>query len=684
MSNNDLHNKEYATSIAQSNITSGDIDEAIKALSEGKISDEQQQMMDKLDKESVNTKIKNSFVSNLFYLVCLAVTGYHLYTVIYFPPPTLINRSLHVGMILVICFFIYPVSRKKGRKNGNIPWYDYLWMLVAMSVPLYMIIDFEGIISRSLIPNTTDVIFASILVLVTLEGSRRAGGWALPIICLSFLAYGIWGRNMPGLFMHRGYSWDTLSNHLFSNTEGIFGTSVAVAASFIFMFILFGAIMQKSGMGKLFTDLAMALAGHSKGGPAKVVVIASALLSSVNGSAVANVVTTGPFTIPLMKKTGYSKDFAGAVESSASLGGQILPPVMGAAAFIMAEITGYSYSEIIVYAALPAALFYLGIFVQVQMRASKTGLVGLPKDKLPKASEVLKERGHLLIPIVMLVYLLLFTPFTVTRVAFYTICTTIIVAQLRKATRMSLKDIFDACADGAKQTAPVAAACAAVGIVVGVISITGFGISMVNAIVAVGGHNLFLTLVFSMITCIILGLGVPSIPAYIITASIAAPALVQLGVPLISAHLFVFYFSKFANITPPAGLVSMAAAGISGGSPISTGIQALKLSLAGFIVPFTFVYSTQLLLRDVTLLEGLQAAVMAGLGVFLMSLSVEGYFFHKANALVRILAFIAGILLITPQLSTDVIGLVLLLAIAAFQFMQMRLHPKGAKPETAK
>ena len=697
-----------------------EIDAALKALSEGTPSKEQEELLAKYDKESANTKMKSTFVANLFYLVCIGVTFYHLYTVIYFPPPTLINRSIHVAMMMVLCFFMYPLSKKTGQsqstpwyeyawmalaisvpayvvfefkgvivtmvlcffmhllskkiwsKNQSIQWYDCAWMALAISVPVYMFLEWEGIIMRSLIPNRADEIFATILVVVVIEGARRAGGWPLPIICMSFLAYGLYGRSLPGMFMHRGYTWRILTNHLFSNTEGIFGTSVAVAASFIFMFILFGAVMSKSGMGSFFTDLAMALAGHTKGGPAKVVVIASALLSSINGSAVANVVTTGPFTIPLMKKIGYTKEFAGAVESAASIGGQILPPVMGAAAFIMAEITGYRYSDIIVFAALPAVLFYLGVFVQVQLRASKDNLVGVPREKLPKTLDVLKDRGHLLIPIITLVYFLMFTPITVTLAALYTIGVTILVAQLRKSTRMSIKDIFDACADGARQTAPVAAACAAVGIVVGVISITGFGMAMVNAIVSIGGQNMALTLIFTMFTCLVLGLGVPSIPAYIITASIAAPALVQLGVPLISAHLFVFYFAMFANITPPAGLVALAASGISGANPITTGVQALKLSLAGFVIPFMFVYSNQLLLRDVTFFEGVQAAVMACLGVFLLGVAVEGYLFNKVNILLRIVAFGAAILLIAPYVITDIIGLVLFAVVVFYQFVKRR------------
>jgi TRAP transporter 4TM/12TM fusion protein len=447
-----------------------------------------------------------------------------------------------------------------------------------------------------------------------------------------------------------------------------------VAASDIFLFILFGAVMGKSGMGAFFNDLAMALAGHSKGGPAKVAVISSGLLGSINGSAVANVVTTGAFTIPLMKKIGYHRDFAGAVEASASVGGQLLPPVMGAAAFIMAEILSVPYSVIIVHAAVPALLYYLGIIIQVHLRAGKLGLVGLPKDRLPLVRNVMRERGHLLIPIGILLYLLLFSGTTVIYSAVITIVATIVVANFRKTTRMSLKDICDSFADGAKQTVPVAMACACVGIIIGVTSKTGFGLTMANTIIAMGSQSLLFTLVFTMITCMILGMGVPSIPAYIITATIAAPALTKLGIPAISAHMFSFYYAMFANLTPPVALAAFAAAGLSGGDPVKTGFSAVKLALAGFIVPYMFVFSPQLLLIDTSLLEGLRVTAGACLGVLLIGMAVEGYLFTAMALPLRVIAFAGALCLIDSGIYTDMIGLVA----AALVFLIQR-HVAGRR-----
>jgi len=450
-------------------------------------------------------------------------------------------------------------------------------------------------------------------------------------------------------------------------TEGILGTSVSVAASYIFLFIVFGAVMTKSGMGQFFNDLAMALAGSSKGGPAKVSVIASGLLGSINGSAVANVVTTGAFTIPLMKKCGYTKEFAGAVESSASVGGQILPPVMGAAAFIMAEILGVSYSKIVIWAVIPALLYYLGIIIQVQLRAEKTGLIGVPRDQLPKVRDVMRQKGHLLFPILFLIFMLFFSGTTVIYSAFWTIVVTIVVSWLRPSTRMSPKTILDALADGAKQTVPVAVACACVGIIVGVFAKTGFGLNMGNAIITLGNRSLILTLIFTMVTCMILGMGVPSIPAYIITATIAAPALAKLGIQPAAAHMFSFYFAMFANLTPPVALAAFAAAGLSGGDPMKTGFQSVKLSIAGFIVPYMFVYAPALMLINTTFWGGLQVTATACIGVALIGVAVEGYLFTNAKLPLRILAGAGALALIHPGLYTDLAGLGALVAVVLIQ-----------------
>jgi TRAP transporter 4TM/12TM fusion protein len=643
-------------------------DEDISRAREGVLTKEQHELIEKLDKEASVRTLVNPVINKFFYAACIVVSMYHFITSYFGTPVVHKHRSLHVAMMLILGFIMYPFGKKSNYKRVS----PADWILIALSVivPLYVWIDYTGIISRAGRPNTPDLIIATMLVVLVLEASRRMAGWALPILSLIFIAYGLFGRNLPGMFGHRGYTWQQLSNHFFANTEGIYGSSVSVAASYIFLFILFGAVMSKSGMGSFFNDIAMALAGHTKGGPAKVSVIASGLLGSINGSAVANVVTTGAFTIPLMKKTGYSKEFAGAVEATASVGGQLLPPVMGAAAFIMAEILSVKYSVIIVHAAIPALIYYLGIIIQVQLRAGKKGLVGLPREQLPNPWAVMKDKGHLLIPITVLIYFLLFSGRTVIYSAVITIIATIVISCLRKSTRMSVKDVLDALAEGAKATVPVAMACACVGIIVGVTSKTGFGLTMANAIIALGNKNLLFTLVFTMITCMILGMGVPSIPAYIITATIAAPALSKLGIPPIAAHMFAFYFAMFANLTPPVALAAFAAAGLSGGDPMKTGFAAVKLAIAGFIVPYMFVFSPQLLLIDTGFLEGIRVTVGACVGVFMIAAAVEGYLFTTINPLLRIISFVGAMCLIDSGLYSDIIGAVILVMLIVLQRFQ--------------
>ena len=640
-------------------------DEEIAKAMDGQLTDAQQKLLEKVDKESSVRKYDSKNFRRIFYWLCVIVALYHFITAAFGTPQVLKHRSLHVGMMLVMGFMMYSFGARAHFKK--VPWYDWVCVALSIAVPVYIWMDYLGVVERAGMPNSMDTVMGTILVLLVLDCSRRMSGWALTILGVTFILYGLFGRDIPGMFGHRGYTWAQLINHFFANTEGIYGTSVNVAASYIFLFILFGAVMSRSGMGSFFNDLAMALAGHTKGGPAKVAVISSGFLGSINGSAVANVVTTGAFTIPLMKKTGYSVTFAGAVEASASVGGQLLPPVMGAAAFIMAEIISIPYSQIIIYAAIPALLYYLGILIQVQLRAGKLGLVGLPKDRLPRVKEVMKDKGHLLLPIAFLLYLLLFSGVTVLYAAFYTIIATVVVAGAKKNTRMSVKDIVDSFADGARQTVPVAIACACVGIIVGVISKTGFGLTMASAIISLGSQSLMLTLVFTMVTCMILGMGVPSIPAYIITATIAAPALAKLGVPIVAAHLFSFYYAMFANLTPPVALAAFAAAGISGGDPMRTGFASVKLAIAGFIVPFMFVYSPELLLLDTSLLEGLRVAIGACIGVFMIGVAVEGYLFTRVNTLVRLSSFFGALALIDPGVTTDIIGGVILVAVVMLQ-----------------
>lgn len=630
-------------------------------LKEQKI--DQQALLEEFEKESRTRNFVNPIVEKVVKWVALLVTFYHLaYASGYIRPETLRHRSIHVGMILFMTFAIYPAFKKSSRKK--IAWYDYILMLLSVIIPVYMWINYQAIIDRVGNADKVDVIMGTILVLLVIEGARRITGWALPLIGIVFMVYALMGArqglipiNVPGVFLHRGFQWTKLIGHLFSNTEGIYGTSVNVASTYIFLFIVFGEVMNKCGMGKFFNDIAIGLAGHTKGGPAKVAVIAAGLLGSINGSAIANVVTTGAFTIPLMKKIGYSKEFSGAVSSTASVGGQLLPPIMGAAAFIMAETLGIKYKEIVISAAIPALIYYLGIIFQIQMRASKDKLDGMSKDQLPNVKETMKVYGHLIIPIVFLVYMLFFSGYTVIKGAFLTILMTIIVAQLKKETRMSLKDLEGAFIASAKSTVSVAIACACVGIVIGVSSLTGFTINMASTIISLGGKSLMLTLVFTMVTCMILGMGLPSIPAYIITVTIAAPALIELGIRPLAAHLFCFYFAMFANITPPVALASFAAAGISGGSPMKTGIVSVKLALAGFIIPYMFVYNNQLLLIDTSLIQGIQVALTACIGVFLISAAVEGFLYTKVNIVMRVIMLAGAFLLIDSSLITDLLGI---------------------------
>ena len=640
------------------------------------------EIMEKFEKESRTRKFDAQWLTKLVYLLCLAFTVYHLAYASGMRALMMVNlkhHAIHVGLVLVLGFALYPAFKKSSRRK--IAWYDWILIILSAVMPVYVFVRYPTFISTGFKGEPVDIVMGTILILLVLECSRRISGPALSVLSIVFLVYGVFGRSMPWFFMHRGYSWSRIVTYLTTDIYGIYGSSVKVSATYIVLFIIFGEVMNKCGMGQFFNDIANALAGHTRGGPAKVAVLASGFLGSINGSAVANVVTTGTFTIPLMKKTGYTKEFAGAVEATASVGGQLLPPIMGAAAFVMAETLGVQYGVIIKAAVIPALIYYLGIIIQVQMRAIKDHLVGLPKELMPRAGQVMKERGHLLIPILFLLYMLIWSGKTVIFSAFWTILLTIVFAEFRKISRMSLKDVGDAFVAGAKSTVSVAIACACVGIIVGICGLTGFALAVANTIISIGRNSLFLTLLFTMVTCMILGMGLPSIPSYLITATIAAPALVELGQPAIAAHMFCFYFAMFANLTPPVALASFAAAGLSGGDPMKTGFASVKLALSGFIVPFMFMYNEQLLLENVTFLSGLQVVVTSCIGVVLISAAVEGYLWGRLNIVFRAVAFCAALLLIDSQMVTDLIGIGGLVFIILFQkFLNKKRNPLSANP----
>lgn len=579
---------------------------------------------------------------------------YHMYTAYFGTPPTLIHRSIHVSAILFLIFLLYPPFRKAQGKTWHL--IDAALAVLSLIPTLYLIINYEKLVLQAGRFSETDILVATLLVVLVLEAARRVSGMALPILAILFILFGLFGRDMPGILRHRGYDWDTLAYNFLATTEGIFGTAIGVSATYIILFILFGAFLAKSGMSTLFNDLALAIAGQTRGGPAKVAAIASGFMGSINGSAIANVVSTGAFTIPMMKKVGYSRTFAGAVESTASVGGQILPPVMGAAAFIMAETLGVPYTTVAITAIVPALLYYISLIVQIHLRATREGLKGVSRENLPAVWDVLKERGHLLIPLLFLIYMLFFSGRTILYSALLTIIVTVVMATLRKSTRMNITDIIGALEDGVRQTLGVAAACAAVGIIVGVVTLSGFGVTLAGAIVSLSGGILFWTLVFTMLACLVLGMGLPSIPAYIVTATMAAPALTTLGVEPIVAHLFVFYFGLFANITPPVALAAFAAAGISGGNPMRTGFAALKLATAGFVIPFIFAYSPELLLRDVTVGEGVAVVATALIGILLLCTAMEQHFMVNMPWYLAIIMAIGAIMMLNSDMVFSILG----------------------------
>ncbi|MDH1698866.1 TRAP transporter permease [Acinetobacter johnsonii] len=648
--------------------------------------DEQQQqaILEKFDRESVTRSPSNKSVAWFIAAIAIFYSLFHLF-ITFNPLPELIQRSAHVAIGLVLIFLLYPARQSSSRQS--IPWLDWLLALAALATFLYLWKEYQAIMTtRGGIPNTLDIVFAILAVVLVVEGARRVMGWMLPILGLVFLSYPFFSHYdwVPDRLLTRPYSISDIFGQMYLKTEGLYSSAIGASVTFIFLFILFGAFLAKSGMGKLFNDLAMALAGHKQGGPAKVAVISSGFMGSINGTAVANVVGTGSFTIPLMKKIGYHKNFAGAVEASASVGGQILPPVMGASAFIMAETTGVSYGTIALAATLPALLYYLGVMAQVHFRAGKDNLKGVPKADLPRVKDVLKERGHLLIPIVALVFFL-FQSIPVSYAAVYTIVLTVIVASFRKSTRMGFKEILEALSDGAKQSLSVMAACAVVGIIIGVVSLTSFGSVMTSSIMSIGAGSLFLTLFFTMIASMILGMGLPSIPAYIITATMAAPALANFDIPTLVAHMFVFYFGLFANITPPVALAAFAGAGIAGGDPMRTGFQALKLSLAGFIVPFLFVYNPAMLMIDTanvavnarefafpvwtTIVSIVFTSVV---GILALGAAVEGYFKIGLNWFWRIFLGAGALCMIIPETVTDIIGIVMVVIAISINIMQAK------------
>ncbi len=642
------------------------------------------EIMNKYDKESVFRSL-TGFWGGAIFLLSVAFSLFHLYTAAFGQLAPQLQRSIHLGFTLSLVFLMYPLH--VGADRSRLHWPDILLAALSMWVCAYVIINYDAIVVQVELPSAVDIVHGGLAILLVLEAARRIVGLPIMLVAVCFLAYAKLGNHIPGMLGHRGFTWNRIISHMYLTTEGIFGMPLGVSASFVFLFILFGAFLHRTGLGKFFIDLALSVTGSQPGGPAKVAVVSSCLFGTISGSSVANTVSTGTFTIPLMKSVGYSGTFAGAVESAASTGGQIMPPIMGAAAFIMSQFLGIPYIEIAKAALLPALLYYLAVGMMVHMEALRLGLRGIPRERLPKFLKVLAKGGYLLIPIIIMIYLLVsgYTPF---KSAFYCIITTAAIAVITniataarharrgeesasaaayEAGKLTLLDMIAALETGAKSSLSVAAACASTGIVIGVVTLTGVGLKLANAVVSLSGGYFILTLFFTMVASIILGMGLPTTAKYIVLATIAAPAIQKYGVPPLAAHLFIMYFGILADLTPPVALVAYAAAGIAKANPNQTGFTAVKLASAGFLIPYIFCYSPGLLLIDTTIPEIIHYSLTAIIGVLALSFACVGYWRGLLLWWQRLLLLACAVMLMSPEFYTDIGGVVFFAGVLLLQ-----------------
>lgn len=669
----------------------------------------------------------------LAYAVAMAFALFQIWTAAYGTLPSQVVRSVHVGFLLLLGFAL--LANRRGR-------FDLAaasgWGLgiLGFLLGLYHWVFYRELILRAGEPEPQDVLVGILVVVLVFEAARRLLGPALPILCAIFLAYALLGHLLPAPLDHRGYDLAQIVDQMFLGTEGIYGVPTYVSSTYIFLFILFGAFLERAGMIRLFNDVALGTVGHTRGGPAKVAVLSSGLMGTINGSGVANVVTTGQFTIPLMKRFGYPPRFAGAVEATASMGGQIMPPVMGAVAFIMAETIGVPYVEICIAAAIPAFLYFLTAYLAVHLEGGKRGLTGLPRAECPSAAAALRRDWYLLLPLAALVWLLFagYTPLfagtvglgltamvvlgrpvagvipaPVLRLLFWlaiglaaagfrwfgvnallvTIAALVAACWFVHGGRETLRLARDSLADGARHALPVGIACALVGTVIGTLTLTGAATTLAGAIVDVGRSSLFASLVLTMLTCLVLGTGIPTIPNYIITASIAGPALLELGVPLIVSHMFVFYFGIMADLTPPVALAALAASPIAGVSHLAIATTATRLAIAGYVVPYMAVYAPALLLQPgdpmATTIGFVPAALYvvlkAVVGILLWSFAVTGWGRGPLAWHERLWCLAAAALLVVALPATDELGF--LMAACFFVFHLWRTRPAGARAELA-
>ncbi len=624
------------------------------------------EVMRKYDRES-NTRVWEGWQRWVVGILMVAFSLYCIGMTLFFSGLPETRLAAFLAMIVFIGFLTYPV--KKGHvKVNSMPWYDIVLMLVGTACFLYFAFNALPIIKLATRIQTHHVIIGAIGILVLIELCRRCVG--VPILCVlgALLVYTFYNQLSynPSLYQ----ALKNVVYKLFYTTNGVIGTPINVCYTYIVLFIIFGAFLERTGIANFFIAFANRLAGWSAGGPAKVAVISSALCGMVSGSSVGNTVTTGSVTIPMMKKTGYHPDFAGAVEAAASTGGQIMPPIMGAAAFLMAEYMDLPYATVAVKAILPAVLYFTGIFIAVHLEAKKLGLKGLSKDEMPKWAD-LGKKIYLLAPLVLLVWLVSSGAKTMQFSAAVSILAAVIVGFLNKDERLTFKKIFEALEAGAKGAITVAVACAIAGMIAGCITVTGLASILINTIVQLAGSATFIGLILTMVCCIVLGMGVPTTANYCIMASTCAPILIKMGFPLVAAHFFVFYFGIVADITPPVALAAYAGSAIAKGNPMKTGINATKLAIAAFIVPYIFAYSPAMLFVNVTSVwEVIQIVLSALLGIFGVAAGLEGFVLRKMNWLYRIVCLVGGLGLMIPGAISDLVGLVLIGGVFVIQYLQ--------------
>ena len=597
---------------------------------------------------------------------------FHLYAAGFSPFTALVQRPVHLALMATLGFLGVGVQFRRSReKEGELDQeagpprigpLNYVLAGLSVLACLYLASENQELVSRSGNPTLLDLVAGGVMVVLVLELARRATGWGLVTVCIMALVYAVSGPYLPGFLAHRGYGVTRIVEQLFLSTEGIWGVPLGVSADFVYLFVLFGVVLDTAGGGALLIALANKVAGRTRGGPAKTAAVASAFMGSLSGSAVANVVTTGTFTIPLMKRAGFRPFFAGAIEAAASTGGQLMPPVMGAGAFILATWTNIPYLEVAAAAVIPAILYYAALLAAIHFRACAMGIEPVRKV----TPEKIRDKLHLLLPLGAIV-LLLAMGRSPMRAAFWGVTSALVMACLRPATRPSLPELGEVMERAGRGAVQVAAACAAAGVVVGVASLTGIGLRMSELIVTISGGNLLAALMLTAIGSIILGMGLPTTAAYVVLAALGAPALVQLGVPLLAAHLFIFYFGCISNVTPPVSLAAFAAAGISGSPALKTAVSAALLAGAGFVVPFMFVYGPELLLIG-NPVEIMLAFVTGLLGVIALASAGMGYARRPLRVWERAIALCAALLLVAAGLPTDIAGLLLL----AFIFTSRR------------